>query len=49
MYMNEWLDREVFVGDTCHLDVVDRHGNALTIKLKGKVEPYFRDQAADKK
>ena len=28
---------------------VDRHGNALTIKLKGKVEPYFRDQAADKK
>ena len=21
----------------------DRHGNDLTIKLKGKVEPYFRD------
>lgn len=21
----------------------DRHGNALTIKLKGTVEPYFRD------
>ncbi len=24
---------------------VDRHGNALTIKLKGKVEPFFRDIA----
>ncbi len=24
---------------------VDRHGKPLTIKLKGKVEPYFRDQA----
>lgn len=22
---------------------VDRHGKPLTIKLKGKVEPYFRD------
>lgn len=22
----------------------DRHGNPLTIKLKGKVEPYFRNQ-----
>jgi len=22
---------------------LDRHGNPLTIKLKGKVEPYFRD------
>lgn len=21
----------------------DRHGNAMTIKLKGKVEPYFKD------
>jgi hypothetical protein len=25
---------------------VDRHGNPLTIKLKGTVEPYFRDKAA---
>ncbi len=24
---------------------VDRKGNAITIKLKGKVEPYFRDDA----
>jgi predicted house-cleaning NTP pyrophosphatase (Maf/HAM1 superfamily) len=23
---------------------VDRHGNPLTIKLKGAVEPYFRDK-----
>lgn len=23
---------------------LDRHGNPLTIKLKGKVEPYFRDE-----
>ena len=22
---------------------VDRHGNAMTVKYKGKVEPYFRD------
>jgi len=22
----------------------DRHGNPLTIKLTGKVEPYFRDE-----
>ena len=26
---------------------LDRQGNPLTIKLKGKVEPYFRDKAAD--
>jgi len=25
----------------------DRHGNPLTIKLKGTVEPYFKDQAKD--
>ncbi len=24
----------------------DRFGNAMTIKLKGKVEPYFKDGAA---
>lgn len=23
----------------------DRHGNPLTMKLSGSVEPYFRDQA----
>ena len=25
----------------------DRYGNPLTIKLKGKVEPYFRDKKQD--
>jgi uncharacterized protein DUF3297 len=25
---------------------LDRHGHPLTIKLKGTVEPYFRDQKA---
>jgi hypothetical protein len=25
---------------------LDRHGNPLTIKLTGKVEPYFRDNKA---
>jgi hypothetical protein len=27
---------------------LDRHGNPLTIKLKGAVEPYFKDKADDK-
>lgn len=34
-----WI--RVAVGKT-----VDRHGNPLTIKLNGKVEPYFRDTAS---
>ena len=25
----------------------DRHGNPMKIKIKGKVEPYFRDAPAD--
>ena len=25
---------------------VDRHGNPMTVKLKGTVEPYFRTQSA---
>jgi hypothetical protein len=25
---------------------MDRHGKPLTLKLKGKVEPYFRDKSA---
>ncbi len=32
-----WI--RVAVGKT-----MDRHGNPLTIKLSGKVEPYFRDE-----
>jgi hypothetical protein len=31
---------KVSVGKT-----VDRHGRPLTMKLKGKVEPYFKDAA----
>ena len=27
--VSEWLEREVFVGDTCHIDVIDRHGNMV--------------------
>ncbi len=26
---------------------VDRHGNPLTMKMNGPVEPYFRDQPAE--
>ena len=26
--------------------IVDRHGNPLTMKLNGPVEPYFRDADA---
>jgi hypothetical protein len=25
---------------------VDRHGNPMTVKLKGTVEPYFREPGA---
>ena len=32
-----WI--RVAVGKT-----LDRHGNPLTIKLNGKVEPYFKDE-----
>jgi hypothetical protein len=28
---------------------VDRHGDPMTIKYKGKVEPYFRDAGAEPK
>ncbi|BFO57535.1 gamma-glutamyltransferase family protein [Acidovorax sacchari] len=33
--VNEWLDREVFVGDTCHLDVIDRDGNMVAATPSG--------------
>jgi hypothetical protein len=33
---------KVSVGKT-----VDRHGKPLTMKLKGKVEPYFKDDGAE--
>ena len=31
----EWADREIFVGDTCHIDVIDRHGNMVAATPSG--------------
>ena len=31
----EWAEREVFVGDTCHIDVIDRHGNMAAATPSG--------------
>ena len=31
----EWAEREVFVGDTCHIDVIDRHGNMVSATPSG--------------
>jgi gamma-glutamyltranspeptidase/glutathione hydrolase len=31
----EWAEREVFVGDTCHIDVIDRHGNMASATPSG--------------
>src|SRR3546814_9742208 len=28
--VDTWLEREIFVGDTCHIDVIDRHGNMVS-------------------
>jgi len=33
--VSEWLEREVFVGDTCHLDVIDRQGNMVAATPSG--------------
>jgi gamma-glutamyltranspeptidase/glutathione hydrolase len=33
--ISEWLEREVFVGDTCHIDVIDRHGNMVAVTPSG--------------
>ena len=33
--MSEWLERELFVGDTCHIDVIDRHGNMVSATPSG--------------
>ena len=33
--VEEWLEREVFVGDTCHIDVIDRHGNMVAATPSG--------------
>jgi gamma-glutamyltranspeptidase/glutathione hydrolase len=31
----EWAERELFVGDTCHIDVIDRHGNMVSATPSG--------------
>ncbi|CAN5625727.1 gamma-glutamyltransferase [soil metagenome] len=31
----EWADREIFIGDTCHIDVIDRHGNMVAATPSG--------------
>ena len=33
--MSQWADEEVFVGDTCHIDVIDRHGNMVAATPSG--------------
>lgn len=33
--VSEWLEREVFVGDTCHVDVIDRDGNMVAVTPSG--------------
>lgn len=33
--VTEWLEREVFIGDTCHIDVIDRHGNMVAATPSG--------------
>jgi gamma-glutamyltranspeptidase / glutathione hydrolase len=32
---SEWAEREIFVGDTCHVDVIDRHGNMVAATPSG--------------
>jgi len=31
----QWADKELFVGDTCHIDVIDRHGNMVAATPSG--------------
>ena len=33
--VTEWAAREIFVGDTCQIDVVDRHGNMVAATPSG--------------
>lgn len=33
--VREWAQREVFVGDTCHIDVIDRDGNMVSATPSG--------------
>ena len=33
--IGEWAEHEIFVGDTCHIDVIDRHGNMVSATPSG--------------
>ncbi|MBI5277924.1 MAG: gamma-glutamyltransferase [Burkholderiales bacterium] len=33
--VRDWADSELFVGDTCHVDVIDRHGNMVSATPSG--------------
>lgn len=33
--VREWADKEIFVGDTCHLDVIDSQGNMVSATPSG--------------
>ncbi len=33
--VTEWAERGLFVGDTCHIDVIDRHGNMVAATPSG--------------
>ncbi|WP_144638226.1 gamma-glutamyltransferase family protein [Bordetella genomosp. 13] len=33
--VQQWAEREIFVGDTCHIDVIDRHGNMVAATPSG--------------
>src|SRR5690606_564445 len=33
--VDTWLEKEVFVGDTCHLDVIDKDGNMVSATPSG--------------
>ena len=33
--VGDWPDKEMFVGDTCHIDVIDRHGNMVAATPSG--------------
>ncbi|CAP41587.1 gamma-glutamyltransferase family protein [Bordetella petrii] len=33
--VDQWLEQEIFVGDTCHIDVIDRWGNMVAATPSG--------------
>ena len=33
--VEDWAEREIFVGDTCHIDVIDRDGNMVSATPSG--------------